>query len=81
MAYYYDPIEMLAEVLKQEYDEGNLVHNKQYNRLERTQGSCHFCVNDDWTFPEGCPYGKNEERAPDPKHFEQIVKGMASRPI
>ncbi|NER38129.1 MAG: hypothetical protein F6J93_29925 [Oscillatoria sp. SIO1A7] len=78
MAYFYDPIEMLAEVLKQEYDEGNISYNKDFNRLDRAAGSCHFCVNDDWTFPEKCPYKKNEEPAPKPGYLEEIVKTVLS---
>jgi len=78
MAYFYDPIEMLAEVLKQEYDAGNIAYSQAFNRLERAGGSCHFCVNEDWTFPEQCPYKKNEEPAPEPGYLENVVNTVLS---
>ena len=79
MAYFYDPIEMLADVLKQEYEEGSIAYSKKFNRLERALGSCHFCVNDDWTFPEKCPYEKNEEPAPKPGYLEEVVNTVVSK--
>jgi hypothetical protein len=72
MAYYYDPILMLAEVLEQEYDSKRLVFDEAINHLQRPEGSCKFCVNELWKFPEGCPYGK--ETSQDKKELNKIVK-------
>jgi len=74
MAYYYDPIQMLAEVLEQEYTAGRLVYDPKINRLKRAESSCQFCVNDLWKFPEGCPYGKDQEIPPKEGELEAIVR-------
>ncbi len=74
MAYYYEPITMLADVLLQEYKDQQLVFDPAIDRLTRAEGSCRFCVNDLWTFPEGCPYGKEKEEAPQPGELETIVQ-------
>lgn len=56
MAYYFDPIKMIANALKQEYDLGRIKYDKSSNRLARADGPCHFCNNELWQFPERCPY-------------------------
>lgn len=74
MSYYYSPLLMLAEVLEQEYNANRLVYDKKINRLKRAEGSCQFCVNELWQFPEVCPYGKNEETPPKAGELEKIVR-------
>ncbi|MCL3779924.1 hypothetical protein EMN47_05915 [Prolixibacteraceae bacterium JC049] len=74
MAYYYDPINMLADVLKQEYDAKRISYDASISRLKRTEGACQFCVNDLWQFPEGCPYDKNTETPPAQGELESVVK-------
>jgi hypothetical protein len=74
MAYYYDPIQMLANVLEQEYTAGRLLYDEKINRLKRAESSCQFCVNELWKFPEGCPYGKDQEMPPQEGELEQIVR-------
>ena len=74
MAYYYDPTLMLAEVLEQEYKENRLQYDKNINRLKRPEGSCRFCTNELWSFPGGCPYGKEKETPPADGELEKIVR-------
>lgn len=74
MAYYYDPIEMLADVLQQEYNAGRIEYDASIKRLKRAEGSCKFCVNDLWQFPEGCPYGKTSVTPPAEGELESVVE-------
>ncbi|MCB9001416.1 MAG: hypothetical protein H6537_05510 [Bacteroidales bacterium] len=74
MAYYYDPIDMLARVLQQEYNAGRITYDASIKRLKRTEGSCKFCVNNLWQFVEGCPYGKNTITPPADGELEAIVR-------
>lgn len=74
MAYHYDPIGMLADVLKQEYDAGRIAYDASIRRLKRTEGSCRFCANATWRFPEGCPYGKDTISTQADGELEEAVK-------
>ncbi len=74
MAYYYDPLQMLAEVLQQEYNAGRLPFDGNINHLKRPEGSCRFCLNELWKFPEGCAYGKEKEATPATGELEEIVR-------
>ena len=74
MAYYYDPILMLAQVLEQEYHAGRLEYDPVINRLKRAEASCRFCANDLWQFPGGCLYGKDREIPPAEGELERIVR-------
>lgn len=76
MAYYVDPIKMLAEVLVQELEDDRLQYDEKINRLKRNEGSCQFCVNNLWTFPEGCAYDKNLEQPPKEGELERVVKDI-----
>ena len=62
---YYDPDQMLAGVLQDAYDSGDLSYvgsrHGHAGFLARTTGPCVFCVNDHWKFPLGCPYGKPDQ--------------------
>lgn len=66
MAAYYDPHQMMADVLQKMFSKKQLSYTKPKGGhpgfLTRTDGPCTFCVNDHWTFPKGCPYGKPEEK-------------------
>jgi hypothetical protein len=74
MAYYYDPLMMLAEVLEQEYRAKRLVYDEEIQHFKRSEGSCQFCVNELWKFPEGCPYGKTSEPSPSEGELEEVVQ-------
>lgn len=78
MAYFIDPIEMMANALVQETETGRIAYDKQAKRLRRTSGGCQFCVNDLWEFPEGCAYGKPGEQMPAPGHLEAVVAEISS---
>lgn len=57
--YFVDPAEMIARALADEYEHaGTMAFDTTTGHLTRTAGPCQFCVNDRWTFPEKCPYGK-----------------------
>ena len=56
MRHFYEPSSLIADVLKQEFVLGNLAAERRSGKLARTPGSCRFCVNEEWKFPEGCPY-------------------------
>ena len=66
MANYYDPHRMMATVLEQLYETGQLAYTDPKNGragfLSRSDGPCTFCVNNHWKFPKGCPYGKPDEK-------------------
>jgi len=79
---FYDPHKQMAEVLEQLYDAGKLSvsesgHPKQ-PRLERTEGSCRFCVNQHWTFPLGCPYGKPDEPEPPTGFLDKVAAQLVA---
>lgn len=74
MAYYYDPLKMLARVLENEYNSKRLAYDNKIGRLKRSEGSCQFCVNELWKFPEGCPFGKENEVPPINGELENIVQ-------
>ncbi len=76
MAYYVDPYDMLADALAQEYRGGVLGFDQSTGHLTRVDGPCQYCVNDLWTFPEGCPYGKTEEKPYDPGFLESVVEAI-----
>lgn len=80
MAYYYDPIEMMAKVLAEEYKEGIILYDEKLGHLIRTDGPCNFCVNDLWTFPEGCPYGKPDEKHSSvPEQLDRAVQEILGK--
>ena len=39
----------------------------------RTEGSCRFCVNRHWQFPNECRYGKTQEAPPPAGFLEQVA--------
>jgi hypothetical protein len=74
--HFYEPNSMLADALKQEFTLGNLTFDRRRAKLERTPGPCRFCVNDRWTFPEGCRYGKTGEAPPAPGPVGMAAKAL-----
>ncbi len=74
---FYDPHAMMAKVLEDLYGQGALSYKTDSGGtsgyLERTEGSCHFCVNDHWKFPLGCPYGKTELQPPPEGFLDQVA--------
>jgi hypothetical protein len=75
---YYNPHHLLATVLEDLYAHGRLTHTTTGDRqvLTRSQGGCQFCVNDHWTFPQGCPYGKPEESQPPAGYLAAVTKRL-----
>jgi len=74
---YYDPHAMMASVLDNLYSVGKLTWREVVGGagyLERTLGSCQFCVNQHWQFPLGCPYGKPKEESPPPGFLEKVAR-------
>jgi cytidine deaminase len=59
MAYHYDPVKMIADVLIEEFEQGNLGINSTGKHLKRSAGPCNFCHNELWNFEtdQGCMYG------------------------
>lgn len=83
---FYDAHAMMAAVLDRMYAQKQLGYGRVGNidALIRTDGACKFCVNDKWSFPLGCPYGKPEEPSPPPGWLEKSRRrdgrrGTASR--
>jgi hypothetical protein len=61
---FYDPHHMLGSVLEDVYTHGELTITTTASKqsvLTRSMGGCKFCVNDHWSFPQGCPYNKPDE--------------------
>jgi nucleoside phosphorylase len=73
---YYDANAMMASVLDDLYRQGKLAWTDTGNGagyLTRTEGSCRFCVNHHWHFPNECRYGKNKEQSPPPGFLERVA--------
>lgn len=78
---YYDPHTKMAAVLEDLYSQRVLAwkdNGDGTGYLDRTEGSCQFCSNTLWQFPNECRYGKTSVPPPPPgfleKVAEQIVK-------
>lgn len=74
MAYYFDPIQMVADVLEQELRAGRLSYDEVSGHLARTDGGCSFCCNDEWKFDEGCGYGKEAGEENEGGKVEGVVR-------
>lgn len=76
-ACFYDAHQMMGSVLVDLYGKGELAFgpagSAQGEVLTRTGGSCHFCVNQFWQFPLGCPYGKIDEQPPAAGFLEKVT--------
>ena len=73
MAYYYDPIDMIADVLYQEYKAGRIRLDKESGQLARSEGGCKFCRNESWQFPEECPFQKTSQDSLTSEKAKRIV--------
>jgi hypothetical protein len=66
MAGYYDPTAMMEGVLEDLYKRKELsfvaASHGSPGHLARGEGPCVFCDNTHWKFPQGCPYGKPQEK-------------------
>ena len=51
-----EPSSIISKALKQEHVLGNIAINNKTGKLKRTDGSCNFCSNEKWQFPDGCQY-------------------------
>jgi len=77
---YYDAHAMMATVLEDLYGHGKLSIAGRLaagSPLARSDGPCTFCVNDEWQFPQGCPYDKPSEA----KYPAGYLKQVASQVI
>jgi hypothetical protein len=79
---FYDAHQMMGSVLADLYAKGELAYGPAGAApgevLTRNEGSCHFCVNQYWQFPPGCPYGKINEAPPSPGFLEQVTAAIVS---
>ncbi len=56
MEHRYDAVELLSQGIHQEYTAHRLVYDAERGHLARSAGTCQFCDNALYRFPEGCPY-------------------------
>jgi hypothetical protein len=73
---YYDANAMMASVLDDLFRQGKLSWTDLgggLGYLSRTEGSCQFCVNRHWRFPNECRYGKDKEEPPPPEFLESVA--------
>lgn len=81
-SYFYDPHRMMAAVLDELYASGAISYTAgatdKPGYLSRTQGSCHFCVNERWQLPLGCAYGKTKEAPPPPAFLEEVARRVVA---
>jgi hypothetical protein len=82
MQYFYDSHNMMAVVLEQMYTQGQLAYTSPTSStagfLTRGSGPCEFCVNDHWSFPKGCPYGKPDEKKYPIGFLEKVTDAMTN---
>jgi hypothetical protein len=76
MAYYYDPVLMVANALEQELKAGHLAYDKSSGHLTRSEGGCTFCRNSEWVFTEPCAYGKKADMQNETANVERIVRAI-----
>ena len=80
--FYYNPHKQMAEILERLYDDNKLAYTNSPSGngglLDRTEGSCQFCVNSLWSFPQGCPYDKNKEQPPKEGFLQEVAKQIVA---
>lgn len=69
--HFYDVKDMIARIILDEYKSGALSIEGEH--FKRNEGPCNFCVNELFTFKEGCPYRKI---GTDKKRYEQILQAI-----
>lgn len=79
VSYFCDPFESTAQALADEYKNGTLGFDAASGHLKRADGPCRFCVNNLWTFPEGCAYGKPDVPALGPGVLQDAVVQILAR--
>lgn len=72
--YFVDPFQSMAQAMADEYNAGTITFDPKTGHLARGNGPCRFCVNSEWSFPEGCAYGKPDEPALPSGQLEEAVK-------
>ena len=77
--YFIDPFEAMAQAMADEYKAGTLSFDAKSGRLTRAAGPCRFCVNSQWAFPEGCPYGKPDEPELPAGLLDETVKTILTK--
>lgn len=75
-AFYVDPHPRMAGVLEDMYRSNALIwkQNAAGGFLARTEGSCRFCVNRHWQFPNECRYDKTQESPPPVGFLEKVAQ-------
>lgn len=74
--YLCDPHAQMASVLDDMYTQGLLSWKGKPDGsgyLDRTEGSCRFCVNSHWQFPNECRYDKTTETPPPVGFLEKVA--------
>ncbi len=72
-----DPHALMASVLMRMYAAKELTWTDLDDGrgfLSRNAGSCQFCVNRHWQFPNECRYGKTKEAPPPPGFLEKVAE-------
>jgi hypothetical protein len=79
---FYDAHAMMTGVLAALYASGELTYELfgggSAGALNRTEGSCRFCVNDHWQFPGECRYGKTDETPPPVGFLEKVAAAFVA---
>ncbi len=82
MAGYYDPHQMMSDLLVGMFNKGELAYTPPKDGhpgfLSRNDGPCTFCVNHHWSFPLGCPYGKPDEKQYPIGFLEKVATQLMS---
>lgn len=77
LPHFFAPVQMLARALFDEIQRGNLSFDGQ--RLGRAPGHCSFCVNSQWSFPEGCPYPEKKPPQADSGQKAELASTQETR--
>jgi hypothetical protein len=80
-ARFFDPHAMMSSVLEELYRRKVLAWERDDagpGHLTRSDGSCRYCVNDRWQFPDECRYGKHLETSPPPGFLERVAAQLIS---
>lgn len=79
--FFCDPHALMASVLDDLYSQGVLSWKGKADGsgyLDRTEGSCRFCVNSHWQFPNECRYGKTQEPTPPSGFLEKVAEQIVA---
>jgi hypothetical protein len=79
---FYDPHADMSSVLAALFQAGQLAWNAgdahSAGFLSRSDGPCQFCENSQWKFPQGCPYGKPQEKQYPEGFLENVAAQVAA---